>query len=176
MMIISLMVIQLSHAQNFPRVKSILESPKGEYSVVIGGKMESLETIAVNIQPKKNKRKLVDDQVILEMSFRVFERAAVGSRPFGKIRYQIQLQESNGLIACTFMGFDFKKYERSARYGRMMEVRGRGEKIADLEESLNEVQWGTVRWRMEQEVGTYRNKFLAFESLDNHATMSDSKK
>lgn len=176
MVIISLMVVQLSYAQNFPRVKSILENPKGEYSMVIGSNKESLGAIAENIQPKKNKRKLVDDQIILDMSFRVFQRAAVGSRPFGKIRYQIQLQESNGLITCTFMDFDFKKYERSARYGRMMEVKGKGQAIGSLEESLNEVQWGTVQWRMDQEVGKYQSRFLAFESLvDNSDTTQQDK-
>jgi hypothetical protein len=169
MVIVLLMVVQVSYAQHFPRVASILDNPDGTYAVTLDNYTGSLQSIAEAIQPKKNKRKETTDHTTLEMSFRVFQRAAVGNRPFGKIRYKILLQESNGLITCTFTDFNFKKYERSARYGRMMEVKGRGQQISSLEESLNEVQWGTVRWKMEQEVGKYHNKFLAFEPLEDHS-------
>ena len=172
MVLVWLVAIQVSYAQHFPRVQSILDHPEEIYAFTIANDTGSLQSIAEKMQPKKHKRKLQDDQATLQMSFRVLQRVAIGNRPFGKIRYKIRLQEFNGLIICTFTDFNFKKFERSARYGRMMEVKGRGEKIGDLEKSLNEVQWGTVRWRLEQEVGRYHQRFLAYESVASHSDIT----
>lgn len=164
MVLAMLMSVQVLVAQHFPRVKAILENPDLEYTMVIDNTVQSLQSIAETIQPKKSKRALQRDEATLEMSFRVFQRAAVGSRPFGKIRYKIYLRKTGEDVTCTFGDFDFKKYERSARYGRMMEVKGKGQEIPELEGILNEIQWGTVRWRMDDEVNKYQNRLLAFES------------
>lgn len=167
--IIGLLLVgaNLSYAQQFPRVSSILDSPDGTYSMVISKHMGSLESIADALQPKKNKRELRGDEATLTMSFRVYQRAAVGNRPFAKIRYKIHLQKTGEDVACTFSDFNFKRYERSARYGRMIEEKGKGRAIQAVEESLNEIQWGTVRWRMDQEVGKYLNRMLAYEYVDD---------
>lgn len=159
-----LAAVNLSYAQHFPRTKSILESPDGTYSMIVQNHVGSLESIAESLQPKKNKRKFVGDEVTLSMSFRVYQQAAVGNRPFAKIRYKIHLKKIGEDLTCTFSDFNFKQYERSARYGRMIEEKGKGRAIQRVEESLNEIQWGTVRWRMDQEVGKYLNRMLAFES------------
>ncbi len=176
MVLVFYMILNVVSAQNFPRVNAILENQHGEYVVTLENYAESIQAIAETLQPKKNKRKHDADQTTLEMSFRVYQKAAVGNRPFGKIRYQIRLEESGGLITCTFSEFNFKKYERSARYGRMMEVKGRGEQIASLEKSLNELEWGKVRWRMEQEVGKYHSQFLSFETTVDHSDTTQQDK
>lgn len=169
MVLVLLMVIQVSYAQHFPHVQSILDHPEGEYSIKINSYSGSLTFIAESLQPKKSKRKIKGDEAVLDMSFRVYQRAAVGKRPFAKIRYKIHLQDNGTSVACTFSDFNFKKYERSARYGRMIEEKGKGEAISSVEAELNEVQWGTVRWRMDQEVAKYMTRMLAFESQEDHA-------
>ncbi len=168
-----LIAVNLSSAQQFPRVNAILESPDGTYAMLIENHAGSLESIAESLQPRKNKRKLKGNEAILTMSFRVYQQAAVGNRPFAKIRYKIHLQKTGEDVACTFSDFNFKQYERSARYGRMIEEKGKGRAIQSVEESLNEIQWGTVRWRMDQEVGKYLNKMLAFESIENPSDTTD---
>lgn len=164
MVLVLLMLVQVAYAQHFQHVQSILDNPKGEYSIKLNQYSGSLTSIAESLQPKKNKRKLQGDEAHLDMSFRIFKQAAVGNRPFAKIRYKIHLKNNGTSVFCTFSDFNFKQYERSARYGRMIEEKGKGKAINSVAADLNEIEWGTVRWRMEQEVAKYMNRMLAFES------------
>ncbi|MDW3191213.1 MAG: hypothetical protein R8G66_02575 [Cytophagales bacterium] len=176
MVLVLLMVVPAAYAQHFPHVQSILDHPDGEFSIKLNTYSGSLASIAEAIQPKKNKMKMQGDEASLDMSFRVFQRAAVGNRPFAKIRYKIHLRDNGSSITCTFSEFNFKKYERSARYGRMIEEKGNGVAISSAEANLNEVQWGMVRWKMDQEVAKYMNRMLAFESQLDHADTTQQDK
>ncbi|MEQ9425087.1 MAG: hypothetical protein RJQ09_11755 [Cyclobacteriaceae bacterium] len=134
-------------AQDWPIAAQIIETD--EYQVSYESTEKSLEALALTLQDKKKKVNLNEEKAIIEMDYSVYEDAMVGTRPFGKIRYQIILELLNEELICTFQDFTFRKIERNPRYGKLEEVKGRPKPLSSIHGKLNEVQIGIVRWKTE---------------------------
>ena len=139
-------------AQDFWDRSSFIESDS-DYEVAMTLPGADMMTIASTIEPRKRYRKHVGDKIVLSQSYLVYEKAAIGNRAFGKVRYEIHLRKEGDQVLCSFSDFTFSPYERSARYGRMMESREDPKPISTVKDDMNEIQWGLIRYRTSQEIG-----------------------
>ncbi len=126
-----------------------IETPDEVYEVQLILPNADIETIARDLQPRNKKYRLAENEVVINMSFVVYEAAAIGERPYGRIRYKILLQQRENKLSCIFKDFTFKKIERNARYAKLEEVGGRPIAISTAKSRLSEDQWSIVRWKTE---------------------------
>ncbi len=126
-----------------------------------------VEEISQTLQSKRKKREVNGDVARLDHSFVLYQQSAYGKRPFGKVYYQLELQKSGNHLICRFADFRFREYKRSARYGRMMEVRSEPKSVESMQAELNEVQWGTLQWRMERVMGEQLRTILSMKEEED---------
>lgn len=128
---------------------AFIEEPNGSYNTHFKIPEENLETIARSLQPKKKKFRVEGDMALIEMTYAVYEKAVLGTRPFGRIRYNIILKQDDQGLACSFQDFTFRKIERNPRYAKLEEVRGKPKMISTVRNDLSDAQWSILRWKTE---------------------------
>lgn len=141
---------QDSYGQGFKdqwTTSAFIEEPDGEYHVTIKSDDRPMEEIVKQLQPKKRKYKIEGESASIAMTYVVYEKAILGTRPFGRIRYNIELQRDSEHLNCSFKDFTFHKIEKSARYAKFEEVRGKPKGIASAKQQLDETQWSILRWK-----------------------------
>ncbi len=149
---ISLLLVLLEnsgYSQELWKGSEFIESPDGIYETRFSLVESDLTPIAQELQPSRRKYKIIEDSAVIEMSYVVYEAAAIGERPFGRIRYIINLNQMGDFLDCRFENFTFKKIERNPRYAKLEEVRGRPVEISAAKKSLSKDQWKIVRWKTE---------------------------
>jgi len=126
-----------------------IERPNATYHIEIFPINNDLSSIAANLQTKKKKIQVSENEALIDMTFVVYESAAIGKKPFGRIRYKIQLNQDSNRLTCLFKDFAFRKIERNARYAKLEEVGGRPKDISTVKQSLTKTQWEIIRWKTE---------------------------
>ncbi len=148
-LIIPLLLGSQVYGQSLWKESEFIEFPDGTYEFKITH--PDFKSIISAFAPGKKDMDIIDDGVVIHKSFVVYEKVLIGKRPFGKIRYDVLIREDDGNATCQFANYRFSRYERSARYARMMESR-QSTGIHNAKVKLNEVQWGTIRWSVSQSI------------------------
>lgn len=139
---------RVTQAQNLWEGSQFIEYPDSSYQVKILAPTADLKAITKELQPKRKKTKILENEAILSMTYVVYEHAAIGQRSFGRIRYKINIKKDGSLLIGHFKDFTFKKIERSARYGKLEEV-GRPKQLFNAKDHLTKAQWEIIRWKTE---------------------------
>ncbi len=156
----------------FSQVNQVVKFAEGDYRLQLYLPEADLSSLAMELQPKKKSRYVSENNAVMDFDFVVYHRTSHGHRPFGKIRYSLKVKSQGDLLHCQFYNFRYSEYRRSARYGRMMEVRTKPKTMESARTELNEVQWGTLQWRLEKAIGHKVKSLLSLDQSRPSDTLS----
>ena len=159
-----------TYSQELFEGSKFIEEPDGSYTIRMVVPDADLEAISADLQSRRKKRKVENDEAVINMSYTVIEQALIGRRPFGRVRYNIHLKRDGDELSAHFKDFSFRKIERSARYGKLEEVPGKPKDMTSARDLLSDNQWQIIRWKTE---GVVQRKVAMISSSSLQASDLD---
>jgi len=129
--------------------------------------------IARELQPVRKYENKVGERYILNSSMKVYEQGLLTPKPFARIRYDMHLQENNGMIIFSIRNFTFKEIRRD-RYGRHTEKGGKPipliQKIDDINDKRLNIICEEILLMIEESADLLQKYDSKISYLDSSAT------